>query len=68
MKNQIKYPEVKVKLLGNDGNAFAILSACKYQAMKEGLNQKHIKEFMDEAVAKDYDHLLQTCMKYFEIN
>ena len=64
----IKYPAVKVKLSSNDGNAFAVLSACKYEAKKAGLKHDQIKEFMDEAISGDYDHLLQTCMKYFDIN
>tara|TARA_R110000824_G_scaffold169965_10_gene347197 strand:+ start:6464 stop:6676 length:213 start_codon:yes stop_codon:yes gene_type:complete len=64
----VKYPEVQVQLTGNDGNAFAILGNCKKEARRAGLTKDQIDEFMTEAMAGDYDHLLQTCMKYFEVN
>ena len=64
---EIKYPKVKVKLLGEDGNAFAILGRCK-RAVKEFLTQAEIEEFMKEATSGDYNHLLQTCMKWFTVS
>ena len=68
MKNEIKYPEVKVNLSGNDGNAFAIMGSCQKEARRAGLTQDQISEFLDEAMKGDYDHLLQTCIKYIDIN
>ena len=68
MAQGVKYPEVKVQLVGNDGNAFSILGNCKKAAQRAGLTKEQIKEFMDEAMAGDYDHLLQTACKYFEVN
>ena len=64
----VKYPEVQVQLTGNDGNAFAILGNCQKEARRAGLTKDQIDEFMNEAMAGDYDHLLQTCMKYFEVD
>lgn len=64
----MKYPNVKVKLLGKNGNAFAILGLCQRAAKKAGLTAEQIKEFMDEATSGDYDNLLGTCMKYFDVN
>lgn len=62
----IKHPEVKVKLVGEDGNAFAILGKVR-QAMKRAkLPAEEIKQFTDEATAGDYDHLLQTVMQWVE--
>ena len=68
MSEPIKYPEVQVQLTGNDGNAFAILGNCQKEARRAGLTKDQIDEFMNEAMAGDYDHLLQTCMKYFEVD
>ncbi len=60
-----KYPEVKVKLVGEDGNAFAILGRCRRQA-RGHLDKSQLDIFMTEATAGDYDHLLRTCMEYFD--
>ncbi|MBW7057862.1 hypothetical protein KY389_14465 [Paracoccus bogoriensis] len=32
-----------------------------------GLSDEEIAAFMDEAMAGDYDHILQTAMRWFEI-
>ena len=68
MSEAIKYPEVQVQLTGNDGNAFAILGNCQKAARQAGLTKDQIDEFVNEAMTGDYDHLLQTCMKYFEVD
>ena len=68
MSEGVKYPEVQVQLVGNDGNAFAILGNCQQAARRAGLTKDQIDEFMNEAMSGDYDHLLQTCMKYFEVD
>ena len=68
MSEDVKYPEVQVQLTGNDGNAFAILGNCQKAARQAGLTKDQIDEFVNEAMSGDYDHLLQTCMKYFEVD
>jgi len=55
-----------VKLLGQDGNAFFILGSVNKALKKAGMD-KEAKEFMEEAVKGDYDHLLRTAMEYVEI-
>ncbi|GAA0287320.1 hypothetical protein [Rhodovulum strictum] len=62
-----KYPDIIVTLTGQDGNAFAILGRCRAAARDAGLSDDEIAAFMDEAMAGDYDHLLQTAMRWFEI-
>jgi hypothetical protein len=61
----VKYPDVEVQLSGQDGNAFAILGAVRKALRKAGHDTS---EFMAEATSGDYDHLLQTCMKYVTVN
>lgn len=62
----VKYPDIRVKLVGMDGNAFIILGLCKRAAQKGGLGEDEIKAFFDEAKAGDYNHLLMTCMRWFD--
>jgi len=62
-----KYPAIAVKLTGRDGNAFAVLGRCHEAARNAGLSDNEITAFMDEATAGDYDQLLRTAMRWFEI-
>lgn len=59
---------VDVSLVGTDGNAFALLGSCSKAARKAGIEDTEINKFLDEAKQGDYDHLLRTCMKYFNVN
>jgi hypothetical protein len=63
-----KYPNVHVQLVGQDGNAFVILGLCQRAAKKAGLPEGEIEAFMDEAQSGDYDHLLQTCIEWFDVD
>ncbi len=62
----VKYPHVAVQLTGQDGNAFAILGACRKAARTAGLGDTEIAAFFDEASAGDYNQLLATCMRWFD--
>lgn len=68
MTTTIKHPEISVDLVGEDGNAFAILARCKRQARRAGLPQEEIDAFMKEATAGGYQHLLVTVMNWFEVD
>ena len=59
------YP-VTVKLIGEDGNAFAIISRVSKALRKAGYKNV-AEEFMAEAMKGDYNHVLQTVMKYVEV-
>jgi len=63
-----KYPNVHVELVGKDGNAFMILGLCQRAATKAGLDKSEIAAFMQEAKSGDYNHLLNTCMAWFDID
>lgn len=68
MSEQVKYPQVNVKLVGEDGNAFAILGRVIRAMRKAGLSEKQRSEFTKEATSGDYDHLLVTVMKYVSVD
>lgn len=50
-----------------DGNAFSILAAASRAARRAGWNQERIDKVLAEAKSGDYDHLLQTIMKHFDV-
>jgi len=56
----------KLRLVGEDGNAFAILGRAHRAARRSGMPEEQWKAIMAEATAGDYDHLLQTMLKYFD--
>jgi hypothetical protein len=65
---EVKFPNIKVKLTGADGNAFAIIGLVTKAMRAGGIGAEDRKEFMDEAMGGDYDHLLQTCMKTVNVS
>jgi hypothetical protein len=65
--NNVKYPDIKVQLVGRDGNAFAILGAVGKAMRRAGLTKEQIDEYTNEATAGDYDHLLSTTTRYVEV-
>lgn len=62
-----KHHDIKVALTGHDGNAFTVLGRCCQAAREAGLSENEIAAFMAEATSGDYDHLLQTAMRWFEV-
>lgn len=56
-----------VKLTGEDGNAFAILGRCRKAAKRAGWGEDRIRALFDEMTAGDYDALLATAMRNFEV-
>ena len=61
-----KYPNVSVKLVGEDGNTFAILGRVTRAMRQAGLDKAERDAFMTEATSGDYDHLLATVMRWVE--
>lgn len=62
---EVKYPEVKtVKLVGEDGNAFAILGRVMKAMKVAGLPKEVQDAYFAEATSGDYGHLLATTMKW----
>lgn len=60
------YPDVTVKLVGEDGNAFAILGRVR-RALRDAGHADAAQQFMTEAMSGDYDHLLRTAARYVEV-
>ncbi|MCG3206160.1 MAG: hypothetical protein KCHDKBKB_02887 [Elusimicrobia bacterium] len=62
---ELKGIKPKVKLTGEDGNAFAILGRVSKALRQAGQGDK-VKEMTDKAMSGDYNHLLSTVMEYVE--
>lgn len=62
-----KYPQVKVQLVGEEGNAFTIMGRVAKAMRRAGLSKEQIEEYQAEAMAGDYNALLATTMKYVEV-
>lgn len=55
-----------VELVGEDGNAFAILGKVKRALKAAGLKDQ-VEEYMKKATQGDYDNLLRVTMEYVNV-
>ena len=56
------------KLIGRDGNAFAVIGAARRALLAAGEPERS-SEFVRRAMAcKSYDHLLRLVMEYVEVD
>lgn len=60
-------PDVSVGLGGADGNAIVIIGRVLRAMRIKRVNPDVMEAFLAESKSGDYDHLLQTCMKYVEV-
>jgi hypothetical protein len=58
----------KVKLVGRDGNAFAIMGACSQAARRAGWTKEQVDAVLEDMMSGDYNHLLATAMKNFDVS
>ncbi|MER2512553.1 MAG: hypothetical protein ABTQ25_09075 [Nitrosomonas ureae] len=68
MPNESNAPRTNavVELLGQDGNAFAILGRVR-RAILRSNHPELVDQFVQEATSGDYDHLLATCFVYVTV-
>ena len=57
----------RVKVIGTDGNAFALLGRCRAAARAANWTEDKIDDFFREATSGNYDHLLATINTYFDV-
>jgi len=60
------HTDITVKLVGQDGNAYAIMGRVM-KALRKAGHEDLANKFKEEAMSGDYDHLLQTAMEYVEV-
>lgn len=65
--NGPKYPDVTVPLSGLDGNAGSMIGRTKDALRRANADASEIAEFSSDAYSGDYDHVLQTIMKWVDV-
>ena len=63
----VRYPGVTVKLLGTSSEALAITGEVRRALKRHGVSSDETTKFLTEALSGDYNHLLQTCMKWVNV-
>lgn len=61
-----RLPDVVVNLVGEDGNAFAILGRAQ-RAMKRAGHGDLWEQYHEEATSGDYNNLIATTVRWFTI-
>jgi hypothetical protein len=64
----VRYPEIEVRLVGQDGNAFNLIGLVARALTKAKVPAEEIKEFKTEAMSGDYNNLLVTCMNWVTVS
>ena len=57
----------RLKLIGEDGNVFNILSLTRQAGRHAGWSNEKIEAVMGKAMSGDYHHVLSTMMDYFDV-
>ena len=64
----IKYPEIEVQLMGNDGNAFAIMGAVRKALKRANVSTDEIAEYTKQSQSGDYNNLLRVAMSWVTVS
>jgi len=64
---EVKYPNIEVNLIGRDSNALAIVGEVKQALRRAGVSSEEVDLYLEQAMAGDYDHLLQVTMAWVTI-
>ncbi len=56
--------KLEMKLVGTDGNAFALMGKFSHEARRAGWTTEEIGEVLRESKSGDYDHLLRTLAEW----
>jgi hypothetical protein len=59
-----RYPDITVKLVGEDGNAFAIMGRVAQAMRRHGIDDAEINQFLSECRSGNYDDLPVTCTRW----
>ena len=61
------YPDIQVDLVGEDGNAFAIIGKVRQALRRGGVDDEVVKAFTEEATSGNYDNVVRTAMRWVEV-
>tara|TARA_R110002126_G_scaffold14054_15_gene59823 strand:+ start:116 stop:349 length:234 start_codon:yes stop_codon:yes gene_type:complete len=63
-----RFPDITVQLSGTDGNAMMIIGAARRALKRGGADAEDVKLFTDEVTSGDYDNVLQTVMRWMQVD
>jgi len=63
----VRYPSIKVKLTGSDGNAFAIMGNVTRALRSAGVPAEELSLYRSESMSGDYNKLLSTAMRWVNV-
>ena len=63
----VKFPDVNIELIGQDGNAMSIIGRVLKALRKGGATDDEQKEYLDEAMSGDYNNVIQTTMRWVNV-
>ncbi len=61
---EVKYPNIEVQLSDQDGNAMMIIGRVSKALRRAGVGVDEREAFTVEAKSGNYDHVLQTVMRW----
>jgi hypothetical protein len=64
----VKFPQVHVKLVSQDGNAFNVMGLTAKAMRRAGVSKEAIDAYMADAMSGDYDHLLAVTMQTVDVS
>jgi len=56
--DSVRYPTIKVKLVGEDGNAFSIMGRISQALRRGNVSPEEIKLYQKESRSGNYDNLI----------
>jgi len=62
-----KYPDIEVRLAGEDGNAFAIMGRVARAMRRAGVSKAEIDAYYEESKSGDYAELLVTATRWVSV-
>lgn len=64
----VKYPNIRVRLTGTDGNAFSIMGKVSAALKKGGVPKGEIEEYTEESMSGDYNNLLCVAARWVQVS
>jgi hypothetical protein len=58
---------IPLKLIGEDGNSFAIIAKAKTAARRAGWSHEQVDALVKDMMSGDRDHVLQVVMENFDV-
>lgn len=62
-----RWPDVEVRLVGENGNAFHIVGRVSQALKRAGASKAEIERYQQEATSGDYNHLLTITLEWVEV-